>query len=73
MIPVRASEVVLGNGGMNFQTFSRSNMRHQFLVYDRFTEHQWHRMSYEEQHRAAERWFSEYSDNAKYWPTTVGE
>jgi len=48
-------------------------MRHQFLVYDRFTEHQWHRMSYEEQHCAAERWFSEYSDNAKYWPTTVGE
>jgi hypothetical protein len=45
----------------------------QFLVYDRFTQSQWRRMSYEQQRLAVNRWRAEYSNNPKYWPQTAGE
>jgi hypothetical protein len=46
-------------------------MHKQILVYDRFTQKQWERMSYEEQRRVAVRWYLEYFYNPKYWPVTV--
>jgi hypothetical protein len=44
---------------------------HKLLVYDRFTQGQWDRMSYEERRHVANRWHSEYFNNPKYWPITV--
>ena len=47
-------------------------MRDKHLIYDRFTEAQWRKMSYDKQRHVAERWQAEYFWNAKYWPVTVG-
>jgi hypothetical protein len=48
-------------------------MKHQLLVYDKYSQRQWEVLSYREQQKVADEWMAYYPFNVKYWPLTAGE